>query len=91
MIIKANKLLTRKLKLGTPRNAITPLVLLPGQSMEVPDELAKSPVLQRAVARGEVTVMNFCGFVLGEGVSKITVSDTPPAAPRTGDLWVEIP
>ena len=90
MIIKANKLLTRKLKLGTPRDAMTPLVLLPGQSMEVPDELAKSPVLQRAVARGEVTVMNFCGFVVGEGVAKITVATTPPESPRAGDIWVDI-
>lgn len=26
----------------------------------------------------------------GEGISKVTVADTPPANPKEGDLWIDV-
>ena len=90
MIIKAGKSLSKGLDLGMLPGAKSPLIVLPGQSIELDDALAKEPIIQKSVARGDIVIMNFCGFVLGEGVGKITVGTTPPTAPRTGDLWIDI-
>ena len=29
-------------------------------------------------------------IIVGEGVRKIVVSDTPPVSPQEGDLWIDI-
>lgn len=29
-------------------------------------------------------------LIIGDGVSKIVVSATPPASPQIGDLWIDI-
>lgn len=90
MIIKATKFLLEELDLGIPLGAKSKITLSPGQSIEVPDEMAKSPIVQKAMQRGFIAISNYCGFIVGEGVFKITVSATPPPSPKIGDLWVDI-
>jgi len=90
MIINAKKSLTEPLDLGIPTGSKNSLVLLPGKSVEVSDELAKSSIVKNAIARGYIAISNYCGFIIGEGVSKITVSITYPTNPKIGDLWIDI-
>jgi len=37
----------------------------------------------------KVLVSNTTNYIVGAGTNKITVSDTEPTAPTTGDLWVD--
>ena len=90
MIIKAKKNLTEPLDLGSQLGAKDSFVLLPGKSIEVNDELSKSPIIQKAIANGLISISNYCGFIIGEGVYKITISATFPLSPRIGDLWVDV-
>ena len=90
MIINAKKSLLEPLVLGTSSGAKAPIVLLPGKSLEVPDEMIQSPIVRSAIAKGFVAITNFCGLIIGEGVSKITVSTVQPTNPKIGDLWVDI-
>jgi hypothetical protein len=90
MIINAKKSLLEPLDLGIPSGSKNSVILLPGKSVEVSDELTKSPIVQRAIARGFIAISNYCGFIVGEGVYKITISATIPVAPKIGDLWVDI-
>lgn len=90
MIISAKKNLLEPLDLGTPLGSKTSLILLPGKSIDVSDELTNSPIVQRAIAHGYIAISNYCGFIVGEGVYKITVSATTPNAPKVGDLWIDI-
>lgn len=90
MIINAKKSLIEPLNLGIPLGSNSPLVLFPGKSLEVSDDMIQSPIIRSAIARGFLAVTNFCGLIVGEGVSKITVSTTAPPTPKVGDLWVDI-
>ena len=87
MIIKAGKNLNTSMTICGLDKIVT---LEPGSSVEVDDSWLDLPVVKDAISKNIVAVTNFCGFVVGEGVSKITVSDTPPVSPRIGDLWVDI-
>ena len=87
MIVKATKHLKEDFILEGPDKTIT---ISPKSQTEVPDSWINLPLLRSAIAKSMVAVSNFCGFIVGEGVAKITVSATPPASPRTGDLWIDI-
>lgn len=90
MIIKANSTLLEPINLGTPSGMKSPIILHPGQSIDVPDAMVKSPIVQRAIQKEIIAISNYCGFIVGEGVFKITVSATPPPSPKIGDLWIDI-
>lgn len=87
MTIKAGRNLKDALTIEGPEKDVT--IPLHG-SVDVSDSWIDLPSVRSALAKNMIAITNFCGFIIGEGVSKITVSSTPPAAPRTGDLWIDI-
>ena len=62
----------------------------PGQSMSVDDKWYGLQNIQSALRAGYIRITNRNSFILGAGVSKITVSTPFPVAPLIGDLWVDI-
>jgi hypothetical protein len=43
-----------------------------------------------ATNAGKQLVSDASNYIIGAGVNTITVSATPPVAPITGDLWVDV-
>ena len=52
---------------------------------EVFNRSPANPVIQKQVA-----ALATAGYIVGDGVAKITVGGTEPTSPDTGDIWIDI-